>query len=69
MQAGDCWKYAPEAIIKWFISIFMLMIIVYDPWYNCINRKHSTCVEYKQPVVPSKPVPDWFVSQDMVRVS
>ena len=64
-----CWEYALEAIIKWFISIFIFMIIVYSPCYNCINRKHNTCVEYKQPVVPSKPLPDWFVSQDMVRVS
>ena len=27
----DCWEYAIEAIIKWFISIFMFMIIVYYP--------------------------------------
>ena len=53
-----CWEYALEAIIKWFISIFMFMIIVYSPCYNCINRKHNTCVEYKQPGVPSKPLPD-----------
>ena len=66
-RRGPCWEYGLEAIIKWFISIFM--IIVYSPCYNCINRKHNTCVEYKQPVVPSKPLPDWFVSQEMVRVS
>ena len=53
-----CWEYALAAIIKWFISIFMLMIIVYSPCYNFINRKHNTYVEYKQPVVPSKPLPD-----------
>ena len=41
----QCWEYALEAIIKWFISIFMFMIIVYSPCYNCINRKHNTCVE------------------------
>ena len=29
----------------------MFMIIVYYPCYNCINRKHNTCVEFKQPSV------------------
>ena len=43
----SCWEYALEAIIKWFISIFIFMIIVYSPCYNCIKRKHNTCVEYK----------------------
>ena len=43
----ECWEYALEAIIKWFISIFMIMIIVYSPCYNCINWKHNTCVGYK----------------------
>ena len=57
-HSRPCWEYALEAIIKWFISIFMFTIIVYSPCYNCINRKHNTCVEYKQPVVPSKPLPD-----------
>ena len=42
-----CWEYALEAIIKWFISIFMIIIIVYSPCYNCIKWKHNTCVEYK----------------------
>ena len=68
-EIGCCWEYALEAIIKWFISIFMFTIIVYYPCCNCINWKHNTCVEYKQPVVPSKPLPDRFVSQEMVRVS
>ena len=53
-----CWEYALEAIIKWFITIFMFMIIVYYPCYNCINRKHNSCVEYKQTGVPSKPLLD-----------
>ena len=47
----NCWEYALEAIIKWFISIFMFMIIVYSPCYNCINQKHNTYVEYKQPEI------------------
>ena len=38
------WEYALEAIIKWFIDIFMFMINVYYPCYNCINRKHNTYV-------------------------
>ena len=34
---GDCWEYALEAIIKWFISIFMFMIIVYSSCYNLLT--------------------------------
>ena len=44
---SNCREYALEAIIKWFISIFMIMIIVYSSCYNCINWKHNTCVGYK----------------------
>ena len=39
-----CWKYALEAIINGYYYISVFMIIVFCSCYNCIVRRHNTCV-------------------------
>ena len=37
-------EICPRGNNKVVIIIFHVHDKVYTPWYNCINRKHNTCV-------------------------